>query len=117
MMALRTGPGAVVRGCAATAALVLLAGCELEPWPRVVRVTYVCDGGRSFAARYERMGEVILELPDDERVLPEVGALAGARYDDGTYELALRERRATLRGTAATYSNCVARDWQELDPG
>jgi membrane-bound inhibitor of C-type lysozyme len=106
----------ILRGGAAMAALALLAACALEQPPRVVRVTYICDGGRSFAARYERMGEVILELPDDERVLPEVAAIAGTRYDDGTYELRLHDRTATLHGTAAPYSNCVARDWQETAP-
>jgi membrane-bound inhibitor of C-type lysozyme len=103
-------------GCAAIAAFVLLAGCALEQPPGAVRVTYHCDEGRSFAARYERKGLVILELGDGERVLPEVAAIAGTRYDDGTYDLALNGRHATLRGTAATYSNCVARDWQELEP-
>jgi membrane-bound inhibitor of C-type lysozyme len=105
------------RGCAAIAALVLLAGCAFEQPPGVVRVAYDCDQGQSFVARYERVGQVILELGDGERVLPEVAAIAGTRYDDGSYELALDGRHATLRGTAATYSNCVARDWQESEPG
>lgn len=108
--------GPALRGCTAMTAFVLLAGCALEQPPGVVRVTYDCDGGRSFVARYERVGQVILELSDGERVLPEVAAIAGARYDDGDYELQLDGRHATLRGTAATYSNCVARDWQEAQP-
>lgn len=103
-------------GYAAMAAFVLLAGCALEQPRGVVRVTYDCDGGRSFVARYERVGQVILELGEGERVLPEVAAMAGTRYDDGTYELRFDGRTATLRGTDATYSNCVARDWQESEP-
>jgi len=109
--------GQALRHIGALAALALLAACASEPWPRVVRVTYHCDEGQSFVARHERMGEIVLELPEGERVLPEVAAIAGSRYDDGTYELALQGRRATLYGTAATYANCVARDWQELAPG
>lgn len=105
-----------LRGCTAMAALAFLVACALEQPPGVVRVTYHCDEGRSFAARYERMGRVILELADEERVLPEVAALTGARYDDGTYELALNGRLATLRGTIETYSNCVARDWHGSEP-
>ena len=81
----------------------------------MVRVTYGCDQGHGFVARYERDGQVILELGDGERVLPEVAAIAGTRYDDGTYELRLHGRNATLQGAAATYSNCVARDWQESE--
>jgi membrane-bound inhibitor of C-type lysozyme len=104
------------RGCVAIAMLGLLAACALERPPGVVRVTYDCDQGHGFAARYERDGQVILELGDQERMLPEVAALDGTRYDDGTYELELEGRQATLRGTAATYSNCVARDWQESEP-
>jgi membrane-bound inhibitor of C-type lysozyme len=104
------------RAYAAMAALTLLAACALERPPGVVRVTYDCDQGHGFAARYERDGQVILELGDEERVLPEVAALDGTRYDDGTYELRLEDGYATLRGTAATYSNCVARDWQESEP-
>jgi len=104
------------RGCVAMAVLALLAGCALEQAPSVVRVTYDCDRGDGFVARYERHGQVILELGDGERVLPEVAALAGTRYADGTYELRLEGRHATLRGTTATYSNCVARDWQESEP-
>jgi len=98
------------RGYVAIAVLALLAACALERPPGVMRVTYACDQGRGFVARYERDGQVILELGDGERVLPEVAAIAGTRYDDGTYELQLNGRNATLRGTAATYSNCVARD-------
>jgi membrane-bound inhibitor of C-type lysozyme len=93
--------------------LALLAACAPERPPRVVRVTYHCDQGQSFVARYERDGQVILELGDGERVLPEVSAIAGRRFDDGTYQLRLEGRHATLHGTAATYSNCVARDWQQ----
>ena len=104
------------RGWSTTLVLVLLVGCALERPPGVVRVTYDCDQGHGFVARYERDGQVILELGDGERVLPEVAAIAGTRYDDGTYELRLEGRHATLRGTAATYSNCVARDWQESEP-
>jgi membrane-bound inhibitor of C-type lysozyme len=104
------------RGYAAMAVLALLAGCALERPPGVVRVTYDCDQDRGFVARYERRGQVILELGDGERVLPEVAAIAGTRFDDGTYELRLEGRHATLRGTAVTYSNCVARDWQESEP-
>lgn len=106
-----------IQGCtyAAMAALALLAGCALER-PGVVRVTYDCDQGRGFVARYERDGQVTLELGEGERVLPEVAAMAGTRYDDGTYELRFDGRTATLRGTDATYSNCVARDWQESEP-
>jgi membrane-bound inhibitor of C-type lysozyme len=109
----RTPATALGRGYAAMAALALLAACALERQPGVVRVTYDCDQGHGFVARYERDGEVILELGDREWVLPEVAAMAGTRYDDGTRELRLNGRSATLRGTAATYSNCVARDWQE----
>jgi membrane-bound inhibitor of C-type lysozyme len=98
------------RGWSTTLVLVLLVGCALERPPGVVRVTYDCDQGRSFVARYERDGQVIVELGDREWVLPEVSAIAGARYDDGTRELRLNGRNATLRGTAASYSNCVARD-------
>jgi membrane-bound inhibitor of C-type lysozyme len=104
------------RSHAAVAALALLAGCALEPAPGVVRATYDCDQGRGFVARYERDGQVILELEDGERLLPEVAAIAGTRYDDGTYELRLHGRTATLQGTASTYSNCVVRDWQESEP-
>ena len=104
------------RGYAAIAALALLAGCALEQPPGVVRVTYDCDQGQSFVARYERYDQVILELGEGERVLPEVSAIGGTRYDDGTYELRLRGRYATLQGTAATYGNCIARDWQEAEP-
>jgi membrane-bound inhibitor of C-type lysozyme len=104
-------------GCSAVAALVLLAGCALERPPGVVRVTYDCDQGRGFVARYERDGQAIVELGDGELVLPEVAAIAGTRYDDGTHELRLTGRNATLHGTATTYSNCVARDWQESEPG
>jgi membrane-bound inhibitor of C-type lysozyme len=104
------------RRYAAMAAFALLAACALERPPGVVRVTYACDQGHGFVARYERDGQVILELGEGERVLPEVAALDGTRYDDGTYELELEGRHATLRGTAATYSNCVASDWQELEP-
>jgi membrane-bound inhibitor of C-type lysozyme len=103
-------------GCAAMAVLGLVAGCALGQPPGTVRVTYDCDDGRGFAALYERDGQVILELDEEERVLPEVAALAGTRYDDGTYELRLEGRAATLRGTAATYSNCIARDWQKVEP-
>jgi membrane-bound inhibitor of C-type lysozyme len=98
------------------AALAMLAACALERPPGVVRVTYDCDQGQRFVARYERDGQVIVELGDREWVLPEVSAIAGTRYDDGTHELRLTGRSATLRGTAATYSNCVARDWQESEP-
>ena len=104
------------RAYAAMAALTLLAACALERPPGVVRVTYDCDQGHGFVARYEQDDRVILELGEGERVLPEVAAIAGARYDDGTYELRLHGRNATLQGTAATYSNCVARDWQESEP-
>ena len=104
------------RGRVAMAALALLAACARERPPGVVRVTYDCDEGNSFAARYERDGQVILELGDGEWVLPEVSALAGTRYDDGTHELQLHGRHAILRGTAATYSNCVVRDWQKSEP-
>jgi membrane-bound inhibitor of C-type lysozyme len=104
-------------GCVAIAAFALLAACAPERPPGVVRVTYNCDEGHGFVARYERDGQVILELDDGEWVLPEVSAAAGTRYDDGTRELQLHGRQATLRGTAATYSNCVARDWQESEPG
>jgi membrane-bound inhibitor of C-type lysozyme len=104
------------RGCAAIAVLALLAACALERAPRVVRVTYDCDQGNGFVARYERDGQVIVELGDREWVLPEVSAIAGIRYDDGTHELRLNGRNATLRGTAPTYSNCVARDWKESAP-
>jgi membrane-bound inhibitor of C-type lysozyme len=104
-------------GCVAMAALALLAACAAERPPGVVRVTYDCDEGHEFVARYERDGQVILELDDGEWVLPEVSTLAGTRYDDGTRELQLHGPQATLRGTAATYSNCVARDWQESEPG
>lgn len=109
-----TGP--TLRGYAAVAALVVLAGCALEQPPGVVRVTYDCDQDRSFVARYERDGQVTLELGEGERVLPEVAAIAGTRYDDGTYELRLHGRTATLQGTAATYGNCIARDWEEAEP-
>jgi membrane-bound inhibitor of C-type lysozyme len=98
------------------ATLAMLAACALERAPRVVRVTYDCDQGRGFVARYERDGEVILELDDGERVLPEVSAIAGTRFRNGIYELRLQGRQATLHGTAATYTNCVARDWQESEP-
>jgi membrane-bound inhibitor of C-type lysozyme len=98
------------------AVFAVLAACALERPPRVVRVTYECDQGRGFVARYERRGQVILEFDDGERVLPEVAAISGTRFDDGTHELRLQGRHATLRGTAATYSNCVARDWQEHEP-
>jgi membrane-bound inhibitor of C-type lysozyme len=104
------------RGYAAMAVLALLAACALERPPGVVRVTYDCDQGQGFVARYERDGQVIVELGDRGWVLPEVSAIAGTRYDDGTHELRLNGRNATLRGTAATYSNCVARDWQETEP-
>jgi membrane-bound inhibitor of C-type lysozyme len=104
------------RGYAAMAVLALLAACALERPPGVVRVTYQCDQGQGFVARYERDGQVIVELGDRERVLPEVSASGGVRYDDGTRELRLDGPHATLRGTAATYSNCVARDWQESAP-
>jgi membrane-bound inhibitor of C-type lysozyme len=113
---------ATLLGCAvrersrmAMAALALLAACAPERPPGVVRVTYACDEGQGFVARYDRDGQVVLELDDREWVLPEVSALAGTRYDDGTHELQLHGRNATLRGTAATYSNCVARDWQESE--
>jgi hypothetical protein len=99
------------------AVLALLAACALERAPGLVRVTYDCDQGRGFAARYERDGQVIVELGDREWVLPEVSAIAGTRYGDGTRELRLTGRNATLHGTAATYSNCIARDWQESEPG
>jgi membrane-bound inhibitor of C-type lysozyme len=112
----RAKTGSILRGHAAVAALVLLAGCAPEQPRRVVRVTYECDQGRSFTARYERDGQVILELDGEERVLPEVSAIAGTRYDDGTHELRLHGRDATLHGPAVTYSNCVARDWQEAEP-
>jgi membrane-bound inhibitor of C-type lysozyme len=105
------------RGCLAVALLAVLAACAPERPPRVVRVTYACDEGQGFVARYEHPGEVILELGDGRRVLPEVAAIAGTRFDDGTHELRLEGRTATLRGTAATYSNCVARDWQESERG
>jgi membrane-bound inhibitor of C-type lysozyme len=105
------------RNCAAIAVLAVLAACVPERPPAVVRVTYECDQGRSFVARYERDGQVIVELGEEERVLPEVAAIAGTRYDDGTYELRLQGRNATLHGTAATYSNCVARDWQRSERG
>jgi membrane-bound inhibitor of C-type lysozyme len=82
----------------------------------VVRVAYECDQGRSFTARYEHDGEVILELDQEEWVLPEVSAIDGTRYDDGTHELRLHGRNATLRGPTVTYSNCVVRDWQEAEP-
>jgi membrane-bound inhibitor of C-type lysozyme len=82
----------------------------------VVRVTYDCDQGLGFIARYERDGQVIVELGERQWVLPEVSAISGVRYDDGTHQLQLNGRHATLRGTAATYSNCVARDWQESAP-
>jgi membrane-bound inhibitor of C-type lysozyme len=111
-----TAIGPTLRRYAAIVALALLVACALEQPRGVVRVTYHCDEGRSFAARYERIGQVIVELGDEERVLPEVAAIAGTRYDDGTYELELNDRHATLRGTAARYSNCVARDWQEMGP-
>ena len=104
------------RGCVAMAALALLAACALERPPGVVRVTYDCDQGHGFVARYERDGQVIVELGDREWVLPEVSAIAGTRYDDGTHELRLHGRTAILHGTAATYSNCVAHDWQESEP-
>jgi membrane-bound inhibitor of C-type lysozyme len=104
-----------VRAWAALAVLAMLAACALER-PRVVRVTYECDQGRGFVARYERPGQVILELADGERVLPEVAAISGTRFSDGTHELRLSGRSASLHGTAATYSNCVARDWQESEP-
>ena len=52
------------RGYAAMAVLALLAACALERPPGVVRVTYDCDQGHGFVARYERDGEVILELDD-----------------------------------------------------
>ena len=104
------------RGHAAVAALAMLAGCALEPTPSVVRVTYDCDQGRDFVARYEREGQVILELGEGERLLPEVAAIDGTRYADDTYELRLHGRTATLQGTASTYSNCVVRDWQESEP-
>jgi len=104
------------RGCAAVAVLALLAACALERPSGVVRVTYACDQGRGFAARYERDGQVIVELGEGELVLPEVAAIAGTRYDDGTHELRLDGRNATLHGTSAPYSNCVARDWQESKP-
>jgi membrane-bound inhibitor of C-type lysozyme len=103
-------------GYAAMAVVVLLVGCALERPPGVVRVTYDCDEGQGFVARYERDGQVIVELGDREWVLPEVSAIAGNRYDDGTRELRLNGRNATLHGMAATYSNCVARDWQEDEP-
>ena len=74
--------------CSAMAVLALLAGCALERPPGVVRVTYDCDQGHGFVAR----------------------------YDDGTYELRLNGRNATLHGTSATYSNCIARHWQESEP-
>jgi membrane-bound inhibitor of C-type lysozyme len=114
-----TVPGREIqqRRYAAMAVLVLLAGCALERPPGVVRVTYACDQGRGFVARYERDGQVVVELGDGELVLPEVAALDGTRYDDGTYELELVGRNATLHGTSAPYSNCVARDWQESEPG
>lgn len=102
--------------CSAMAVLALLAGCALERPPGVVRVTYDCDQGHGFVARYERDGEVIVELGDREWALPEVSAIAGTRYDDGTYELRLNGRNATLHGTSATYSNCIARHWQESEP-
>jgi membrane-bound inhibitor of C-type lysozyme len=108
--------GPTLRGYVAVAALALLAGCALEQPRGVVRVTYECDQGRSFAARYERDGEVILELDSEERMLPEVSAIAGTRYADGTHELRLHGRDATLHGPAVTYSNCVARDWQQVEP-
>ena len=104
------------RRYAAMAAFALLAACALERPPGVVRVTYDCDQANGFVARYERDGQVILELGEGERVLPEVAAIAGTRYDDGTHQLQLDGRNATLRGTAATYSNCVASDWQESGP-
>ena len=110
------GREARVRGCAAMAVLALLAACALERSPGVVRVTYDCDQGQGFLARYERDGQVIVEIGDREWVLPEVSAIAGTRYDDGTRELQLNGRNATLRGTAATYSNCIARDWQKSEP-
>jgi membrane-bound inhibitor of C-type lysozyme len=116
MSPISVGRGARERGCAAMAALALLAACALERPPGVVRVTYQCDQGHGFVARYERAGQVILELGDQEWVLPEVSASGGVRYDDGTRELQLNGRHATLRGTPATYSNCVARDWQETAP-
>jgi membrane-bound inhibitor of C-type lysozyme len=107
-------PREVRRGAAtAIAMLALLAACAPEQAPRVVRVTYHCDEDRSFAVRYERDGQAVLELADGEWVLPEVSASAGARYDDGARRLELHGRDATLRGTATTYSNCIARDWQE----
>ena len=104
------------RGYSTVAVVVLLVGCALEGPPGVVRVTYDCDQGHGFVARYERDGQVIVELGDREWVLPEVSAIAGTRYDDGTHELRLNGRNATLQGTAATYSNCVASDWQEYEP-
>jgi membrane-bound inhibitor of C-type lysozyme len=104
------------RGYAAMAVLALLAACALERPPGVVRVTYDCDQGHRFVARYERDNQVVLELSDREWVLPEVSAAAGARYDDGTRELQLDGRNATLRGTGTSYSNCVARDWQQSAP-
>jgi membrane-bound inhibitor of C-type lysozyme len=110
------GRGVRERGYAAIAGLALLAACALERLPGVVRVTYQCDQGQGFVVRYERDDQVVLELGDREWVLPEVSAIAGARYDDGTRELRLDGRNATLRGAAATYSNCVARDWQESAP-
>ena len=98
------------------AALALLAGCALEQPRGLVRVAYECDQGRSFTARYEHDGEVILELDREERVLPEVSAIDGTRYDDGTHELRLHGRSATLHGTAVSYSNCIARDWHKAEP-
>jgi membrane-bound inhibitor of C-type lysozyme len=103
-------------GYPAMAVLVLLVACALERPPGVVRVTYDCDQGRGFVARYERDGQVVLELSEGERLLSEVAAIDGSRYDDGTYELRLHGRTATLQGTASTYSNCAVRDWQESEP-
>ena len=116
MPAISLGGEVRERGYAAMAVVALLAACALERPPGVVSVTYDCDQGHGFVARYERDGQVILELGDREWVLPEVSAIAGTRYDDGTHELRLNGRNATLQGTAATYSNCVARDWQEYEP-
>ena len=90
------------RGYAATAVLALLAGCAPERPPGVVRITYDCDQGRGFVARYERHDQVILEVGDRQWVLPEVAAISGVRYDDGTRQFRLIGRSATLQGTAAT---------------
>lgn len=76
-----------------------------DPSPLDVPVVYRCEGGYTFSARYDE-NEVVLLLEQGPRVLNQVLATSGARYEGENAVLASSGSTASLELDGQHYDQC-----------